>query len=394
MDCLRKRLLPLAWLLFGLQPLAAGESNSFTIPAWAFDRGNVRTFTKEYADAGPMVAFGGQSPAVVDYDIPFPAPGTYRLSIRYAALAARPVALQVDGTNVASVCRTANGSWNTSGAKWESSAELSLTAGRHTFRLQRGVDFPHVVSLRFDSAAIPTDFVMKRPKARKLTDPPRALILFKPSVPEVKPEALRLAIRDLMATHGTRYSNGAGYLRRLETIAAQLASTDAATLAQAQADLRALQREALLANPLLDFDKVVLLRRGFPDTNAALISMGGALGVGTLNAHTSDDTPRADHWNDKLAVLSNLRGEPQFTTLYRPDTNETIIDPVLHFDAERLLFAKAGVKEKNWRLFELTLQDAFAATNAASPSPLNGERAGVRGEADQLRSIRQRATIT
>ncbi len=387
MDCLNKRFVALALFLLGLQSVAGAESNSFTIPAWAFDRGSVRTFTKEYADAGPMIAFGGQSPVVVEYDIPFPAAGAYRLRVRYAAASARPVELELDGTNVATICRTETGSWSTSGAKWESSAELSLVAGRHTLRLQRAGDFPHVVSLRFDSAEIPADFVMKRPKARKLTDPPRALVLFKPSVPEVKPEAVRLAIHDLMATHGARYPNGAGFLHRLSGIEAQFTSTNTATLAQAQSDLRVLQREALLANPLLDFDKVVLLRRGFPDTNAALVAMGGALGVGTLNAHTSDDTPRAGHWNDELAVLSNLRGEPQFAALYRPNTNETIIDPVLHFDADRLLFAKAGVKEKNWRLFELILQDAFAATNAASPSPLNGERIGVRGEADQLRSI-------
>ena len=355
MGRLDKHFVALALLLLGLRTLAGAESNSFTIPAWAFDRGNVRTFTKEYADAGPMVAFGGQSPVVVEYEIAFPAAGVYRLSVRYAAGSARPVTLELDGTNVATICRAATGSWVTSGAKWESSAELSLTAGNHSLRLQREGDFPHLVSLRFESAAIPADFAIKRPKARKLSDPPRAFVLFKPSEPEVKPEALRLAIRDLMATHGTRYPKGAGYLDRLGRIELRLRSTNTSLLFEAFNDLRTLQREALLSNPLLDFDKVVLLRRGFPDTNAALVAMGGALGVGTLNAHTSDDTPRLGHWNDELAVLSNLRGEPKFTTLYRPWTNETIIDPVLHFDADRLLFAKAGEKEKNWRLFEMNL---------------------------------------
>lgn len=93
-------------LLLTSQTLAG----SFTVPAWAFDRGNVRTFTAEWADAEPMVAFGGQSPIFVEYDLEFPAAGQYGLTIRYAAGEARPVALFVDGQAQGAVCRDANGS--------------------------------------------------------------------------------------------------------------------------------------------------------------------------------------------------------------------------------------------------------------------------------------------
>ena len=123
------------------------------------------------------------------------------------------------------------------------------------------------------------------------------------------PSALRLAIEDLVATFGPRYPKGAEFLKRLDALEAQLKDPGAA--AQARSNLVALQREALLANPLLDFDRLLVLKRGFPRPDAARHAMGGALGVGTLNAHTSDDTPRQGHWNDELAVLSNLRGEPQ-----------------------------------------------------------------------------------
>ena len=91
----------------------AANASAFEIPAWAFDRGNVATFTEEYADDGPMVAFGGQSPVVVEYDIPIPTSGRYSLSLRYAAGSARPVELALDGRTVGPVCRTATGSWNT-----------------------------------------------------------------------------------------------------------------------------------------------------------------------------------------------------------------------------------------------------------------------------------------
>jgi formylglycine-generating enzyme required for sulfatase activity len=81
--------------------------------------------------------------------------------------------------------------------------------------------------------------------------------------------------------------------------------------------------------------------------------MGKALGVGSLNAHTSDDLPRTGQWNDELTVLSNLRGVPKFTPLYQPGKMESLLDPVLHFDAQRLLFAKRGAKATHWRLWEI-----------------------------------------
>ena len=362
-------ILPLLWLC--LRP-AAAQSNSFTIPAWAFDRGNVRTFTEEYADVGPMVAYGGHSPIFVEYDLEFPAAGSCTLSLAYAAGAARPVELLVDGQSLGPVCRSATGSWNTGGAQWEESSRFQVTAGRHTIALRRADDFPHVVSLRFEGLAIPPGFTPNRPRARRPPAPARTPSN-QPFVHEVKVVALRLAIEDLVAGFGPRYANGRQYLKRLEAL--ETALNDPGTAAQARSNLIVLQREALLANPLLDCDKLLVLKREFTNPSAARHAMGHALGVGSLNAHTSDDIPRQGHWNDELAVLSNLRGEPQSTTLYRPDTNETLIDPVLHFDADRLLFAKNGDREKNWRLFELDLRSVQGRTarNHASPSPLNGE---------------------
>jgi formylglycine-generating enzyme required for sulfatase activity len=330
-----------------LLPAAAA---SFQIPAWSFDRGNVRVFTEEWADAGPMVAFGGHSPATVEYDLPFPATGTYRVSLYYAAAQARPVELALDGEPVATACRTANGSWNTSGAQWEQSATLEIPAGNHTLRLSREGAFPHVVALGFESPAIPEKFKPQRPKARKLPDG-SGVVNTAAGDPQAAVTALRLAIEDLRTTFGQRYSRGVEFLQRLDKLTSQLPPS--ADEGRWRTNFAALQREALLANPLLDCDKLLLLKRGFPKSGAARSAMGGALGVGTLNAHTSDDTPRQGHWDDEFVVLSNLRGEPKLSTLYKPGNLESLLDPVLHFDAQRILFAKASAKEKNWRLWEV-----------------------------------------
>ena len=163
--------------------------------------------------------------------------------------------------------------------------------------------------------------------------------------------ALRLAIEDLNTTFGDRYQQGRGFIARLAELERQEA---AAASSPAFADTVAkLRREALLANPLLDFDRLLVLKRGFPEPVAARHAMGDALGVGSLNAHTSDDIPRAGHWNDELTVLSNLRGTPEVKRLFQPANRESLLDPVLHFDAQRLLFAKRGAKESHWRLWEI-----------------------------------------
>lgn len=338
------------WAAFLLAANIHSRAASFDIPAWAFDRGNVRVFTEEWADEAPMVAFGGSSPVFVEYEVEFPATGAYTVHVQYAAASARPVELLVDRKPVGSVCRAATGSWNTSGAQFEESLTLNLTAGRHTFQLQRPGDFPHLVSFRFASPAIPDGFVPSRPDARKLPKSAagigtRTLCL------EAKPEALRLAINDLITTFGGRYLKGSEYLDRLERIAPLL--RDPGAQVKAKSDLEALQREAMLACPLLDFDRLLVLKRSFPKPAAARKAMGGDLGVGTLNAHTSDDTHRQGHWDDELAVLSDLRSTPTSATLYHPPDLETIIEPALHFDGQRLLFAKNGLKEKNWRLWEI-----------------------------------------
>ena len=106
----------LAWARSPDQASGAEDNsaNSFAIPAYAFDRGNAATFTSSWADAEPMVAFGGESPVAIEYDIDFPVTAQYALSLNYAAADARPVQLLVDGQNVGTCCRSATGSWNTS----------------------------------------------------------------------------------------------------------------------------------------------------------------------------------------------------------------------------------------------------------------------------------------
>ena len=67
-------------------------------------------------------------------------------------------------------------------------------------------------------------------------------------------DSLELAIRDLVETFGSKYPRGREYLERLERLRKAGPRTGDAGLA-------GLAREALLANPLLDFRRLVFVKR-------------------------------------------------------------------------------------------------------------------------------------
>lgn len=148
------------------------------------------------------------------------------------------------------------------------------------------------------------------------------------------PEAIRLAIVDLSQTFGEQYPNGDDYLKRLDAL---METPDSAERTER---LAALQREALLANPLLDFDRLLLVRRGRGD--ACLPSN---------NAYVHEAI--AKNRPTEIVLATNLRGEVEIETLYAPEA-KTLIDMDLDFDASRLMFSAAG-ENGHWHLWEMDM---------------------------------------
>ena len=146
-------------------------------------------------------------------------------------------------------------------------------------------------------------------------------------------EALRLAIEDLSATYPQQYTRGPEFLRRLATV-----SNDVQFVA--------LQREALLAHPLLDGVSLLVVRRG--ERNLGL----------PWNWEGNSSLPQGGYDNE-IMTLSDLRGGGTLSTLYRPEGGRFVGDVDLDFDGSRLLCSISGVKGR-WRLAELT----FGASNA------------------------------
>ena len=155
-------------------------------------------------------------------------------------------------------------------------------------------------------------------------------------VPVNTPQSARRMIEDLTKTYESRYPNGKVYLKRLDAIEATLkaGSKDQA----ATAALAALIREASLANPLLDFDKLLVIRRK-GEANRR------------LNSHTSDTIKRTG-WDNEISELSNLRGKVKVRTVYRHPKKSVMKHMDLNFDGKRILFSGVG-KNGSWAVLEV-----------------------------------------
>ncbi len=150
--------------------------------------------------------------------------------------------------------------------------------------------------------------------------------------PAFDKEPLQLAIMDLAATHGERYPRAAEFMERLERVAGE-------------DEFTALRREALLAHPLLDGDRILLLERD-AKVNGLPQNWQG-------NSHL----PRGEVAN-RIAVLRDLRGTPRLETIHQPQTRRLITDIDLHPAADRMLFSMVGANNR-WQVFEMRLDGSM-----------------------------------
>jgi len=168
-----------------------------------------------------------------------------------------------------------------------------------------------------------------------------------PSTAGVNLKALRLAIEDLIATFGPRYTKGREYLARLEALEKSGVEGDLTALA-------ALKREALLANPLLRFDKLLLVRREEKGDLGLTPNWGGKIDIAKTG------------YDNEIVVLSPVGPEGTLTTVYRPANHEFVGDLDLDCNADRLLFSMPSQGGAGpWNVYELALD---ASTGQDQPS--------------------------
>jgi len=159
-------------------------------------------------------------------------------------------------------------------------------------------------------------------------------------------EAVRRAVQDLTETCGDRYTRGPEYLALLDRLPEAKAAFDRGDPDAANGAQELIDRigAALLDNPLLDFQSLLLVKRGV-----------GQMGL-PQNWESNSTLPRTGYDNE-IAVLSPVSPEGRLTTLYRPPGGEFVGDVDLDFDASRLLFSTPPGGGP-WRVCEMPIGGA------------------------------------
>ena len=335
-------LLPVILLTALAEEQARNDRQNFEVDAWAFDRGNMAVGLDQYRNGGPPPLFnGGLAPAWVEYDIPFPVAGRYKMQSLVAMHSVRPMNVFLDGKQIGTICRgKTTPSWNSIDAAWQETVELAISSeGIHTIKLV-AVDIPpHFVKFRFETdQKFPENWALQRPKAEKLPvieEQFQGETNLTATLPN--PEAIRRAIVDLTETYGERYPHGSEYLKRLDAILAQEKPN--------QEQLAALRYEAVfLANPAVDFENLLLVRRH---------NKGSVTGLPT-NWESNSSLPKSGY-DDEIMTLALKSEQKTLASLYKPDRDTLVSDLDLDFDAARLMFSAVG-ENNRWHIFERDMQ--------------------------------------
>lgn len=145
------------------------------------------------------------------------------------------------------------------------------------------------------------------------------------------PGTLRDAINHLTEIFPEKYLRAPELLQRLDALGPD----------PAPETLAALRREALLANPLLDFGPLMFVRR---DANSPRLGL-------PQNWQGNCSLP-ASGFRDRIAVIDDPRtGGPQ-RVLFEPENPLMLADVDLHFDGTRMLFSMIG-RHNRWQIWEI-----------------------------------------
>lgn len=174
------------------------------------------------------------------------------------------------------------------------------------------------------------------------------------SVGWINLSAIEAAFNDMK--QNPSYDRGANEakLSSLKTLVnkgfAGIYSYDNESLQNAEKALQ-LKRDILLANPELDVEKLIVGRYKIGRTARQV----NPRSLGTQNNNWSNQTsaPRSG-FDAEIIELSNIRGEIQERTIFKPENGSSVPDLKLHWDADRVMFSMTDT-DKRWQVYEVGL---------------------------------------
>lgn len=224
---------------------------------------------------------------------------------------------------------------------------------------------------RVDALAARVKGLIDADRARGLYYRSRALDEAWGRAKALKVEALRLAIDDLAKNSKPgQYAGAVKYRERLGAIESALAKKmaevgdfiatssiqTAERVASLVADFDLLRDEALLANPLMDFDELMLIRRTPEGDPRRAVGTGKGvaqfIGLPMQSSKCNPNIERVTGWDNEIAVLSPVRPGGKLKTMFKPGGGELLTDVDLDFDGEKVAFSMPGTYDK-WQIFEV-----------------------------------------
>ena len=203
---------------------------------------------------------------------------------------------------------------------------------------------------------------------QKLHKQVQRMLLLQSELKWLNMEAIRLAYEDMKRIEGFDAVKYLPILTELEQQVKQgfgnIYSRDEAVLVNAEKAV-ANKRAILLANPLLNGDKILTVR--YQLGNRDRRAMAPELGTQSNN-WSNQESARRKGFNADIVELSNLRDEVQIRTIYKPDNTSSIADLKLHWDGDRAMFTQT-MSDNRWNVFEVKLNNGDCKKLIDNPEP-------------------------
>ena len=159
----------------GADPRLYESQSAILLEAEAYQSGNVVKSTTGYGEGIGVIYNAGKLPNIAEYEVEIPEAGRYQVELRYAAAAARPVQLLINGNLVNdSAAGEVTGSWYPKSQQWKVEGIYQFKAGLNRVRLESKKVFPHIDKLLIAKPNVSTGQTENRIAA--LTPPEQTLV--------------------------------------------------------------------------------------------------------------------------------------------------------------------------------------------------------------------------
>ncbi|HCO25324.1 MAG TPA: hypothetical protein DIT97_20725 [Gimesia maris] len=159
----------------GADPRLYESQSAILLEAEAYQSGNVVKSTTGYGEGIGVIYNAGKLPNIAEYEVEISEAGRYQVELRYAAAAARPVQLLINGNLVNdSAAGKVTGSWYPKSQQWKVEGIYQFKAGLNRVRLESKKVFPHIDKLLIAKPNVSTGQTENRVAA--LTPPEQTLV--------------------------------------------------------------------------------------------------------------------------------------------------------------------------------------------------------------------------